>query len=135
MSFDAAIPIRFSDLDAFGHVNHARYLTYCEDHRTRMLGAMGDECDSYLLRTGLVVAAVECVYHKPVQLEDGDVMTRCTVVSLGRTSVRLRYELEVQGQCVASVASTLVLIDEHGPRAMTEIEREWLGRYEGSTSY
>lgn len=134
MSFDVAIPIRFSDIDPFGHVNHTRYLTYCEDHRTHMLGAMGDECGSYLLRTGFVVAAVECVYHQHVRLDDADVMTRCTVVSLGRTSVRLRYELEVQGQCVASVASTLVLIDERGPRAITEIEREWLGRYEGSTS-
>ena len=41
------VPIRFSDIDAFNHVNHTRYLSYCEDHRMEMLADLRKTCLLY----------------------------------------------------------------------------------------
>ena len=56
--FRSIIPIRFSDVDAFGHVNHTNFLTYCEDHRRRHVSPMGRECGSFLLDSGFSIVRI-----------------------------------------------------------------------------
>jgi Predicted thioesterase len=128
-AFVASVPIRYSDLDKFGHVNHARYLTYCEDHRTVMFTQMGAETGCWPLRTGFVVARIECDYRRPLALEDGTVEVAAVVDRLGRSSVGLTYEISAGGQPAATVRTTLVMTAEGAPRPLTDVEREWFGRY------
>jgi acyl-CoA thioester hydrolase len=132
--FVASIPIRYSDLDLFGHVNHARYLTYCEDHRTVMFTQMGKETGTWLLRTGFVVARIECDYRRPLTLDDGHVAVTAVVDRLGRSSVGLTYEISTAGQSAATVRTTLVMTADGAARPLTEVEREWFGRYTADES-
>jgi acyl-CoA thioester hydrolase len=127
--FVVAIPIRFSDIDSFGHVNHARYLTYCEDHRTVMFSKMGADTGSWLLKTGFAIVRLECSYLRPILLDDRNVDVQCTVEALGTSSIRLCYQLETGGQCAALVRTTLVLTCATGSRALTDSERKWMSQF------
>ena len=132
--YPAQIPVRFSDLDVFGHVNHTRYLTYCEDHRTVMFAHLGRDTGSWLLATGFAVAQVECCYLWPVGLDDQAVDVTCAVEALGRSSIRLFYELHAQNRLVAWVRTTLVLTSAGNARPMTDSERNWMSQYVGASS-
>jgi acyl-CoA thioester hydrolase len=129
VGYTVRVQIRFSDLDVFGHVNHARYLTYCEDHRTVMFAQLGRDTGSWLLKTGIAVARIECSYLQPIRLDDEDVSIMCTVEALGTSSMRLYYELQTRDQLAAWVRTTLVLTAAGGARPITDSERTWMSRY------
>lgn len=124
-----SVPIRFSDLDTFGHVNHAKYLTYCEDHRTVMFADLSRSCGSGLFDRGFVVARIECDYQRPMQLADREVEVACGVEAMGTASLTLRYDLATNGNRAASVRTVVVFTSNDRSRPLTESERSWLARY------
>ncbi|WBB89889.1 thioesterase family protein [Verrucosispora sp. WMMC514] len=129
--FVVTVPIRFSDLDVFGHVNHVRYLTYCEDHRTTMLRCLEQDTGVRWTEDGFVIARVECDYLLPAALSDDTLDVGLTVDHVGRTSVRATYRLRRSrdGAEAAVSRQVLVLVDGGRPRPVTDVEREWLLRY------
>ena len=127
--FTAEIPIGFSDVDMFGHVNHVRYLTYCEHHRTIMFDRMAAECGTSPLESGFVVRHLECDYRDSVGFRDRRVTVACSVEHFGRTSVRLYYSVSVGNRIAAVLRTTIVLVGSDGPRAITDSERSWLSTY------
>jgi acyl-CoA thioester hydrolase len=129
-SYDASVPVRFSDIDGFGHVNHAKYLTYCEDHRTVMFTQMGEETGSWLLVSGFSVVKLECEYRAPLELADKAVDVRCSIEKLGTTSVILAYELIGHGNVVATLKTTIVLTEGARPRPMSHAERSWFMQFQ-----
>jgi acyl-CoA thioester hydrolase len=65
--FKTPIAIRFSDIDAVGHVNNAIYLTYFEEAR---LSYWRDAINWKLSENGVIVGRSEVNYLKPIMLED-----------------------------------------------------------------
>lgn len=61
------IPMRWSDIDEFHHVNNARYLTYFEECRFRYLQ---ETCDWLWEEDGLILAQVSIDYIKPILFTD-----------------------------------------------------------------
>jgi acyl-CoA thioester hydrolase len=65
--FKTPIPIRFSDIDLFGHANNAVFLTYFEQARTNywseIIGWNWDEI-------GIILAKAEVEFISPVFLTD-----------------------------------------------------------------
>ena len=63
-----SVTVRFRDLDAYNHVNHAEYFTYMETARTDVFKDVIDG----LLRSGrgLIVKTAECEYIYPIALGD-----------------------------------------------------------------
>ena len=60
----ATIDVRFAELDPYGHVNHAVYLTYLEVARTEALAACGIPIHELAERgVQLVVTAIEARYR------------------------------------------------------------------------
>ncbi len=113
------IEIRWNDLDPFGHVNHAIFLTYLEEVRDEWLArAMGDTMD-------YVVARVEIDYRRELVLGDDRVTARVRLDSLGTSSIHTVEELVVpDGEAAAEAKAVLVACDdEHRPRPLTEVER------------
>ena len=117
------IEIRWNDLDPFGHVNHAIFLTYLEEVRDEWLvRAMGGDTMDY------VVARVEIDYRRELTLEDDRVLARITLDGLGSSSIRTLEELVVpSGETAAGAKAVLVACDaDHRPRPLTEAERATL---------
>jgi acyl-CoA thioester hydrolase len=114
------IEIRWRDLDPYGHVNHAVFLTYLEEVRDEWLAAVVGE-DAL----GYVVARVEIDYRRELTERDDRVVARIRLDSLGTSSVRTSEELAVRdGELAAEAKAVLVACDEqHRPRPLTEPER------------
>src|SRR5688572_33247763 len=59
-------PMRWSDMDAYGHVNNVVYLTYLEEARVDMLFTIGAELGAKALSEGVLVARHEIDYRRPL---------------------------------------------------------------------
>ena len=82
------IRVRFGELDAYGHVNHAVYLSYFEAARVEALTTVGFGLDR-LQREGflLVVVDLRMRFRRPAVL--GDVLTvETALLELRRASSR-----------------------------------------------
>ena len=64
------VPVRWSDMDAYGHVNNARFLTLYEEARVAMffVGARAHGLGSF--EEGIVIARHEIDYLRPVDFGD-----------------------------------------------------------------
>lgn len=103
---EVRIEIRWRDIDAYGHVNNAVYLNYLEEARDawvqKVLGPVADTWD-------FVLARVAIDFRSELKQDDGAVLVRCRLDSLGRASVRTREEvLKLDGSISAEAASVIV---------------------------
>src|SRR3954453_4946049 len=84
------IEVRWRDVDNYGHVNNAVYLTYLEEVRDEWLArplqddeAVGD----------YVVARIEIDFRREVTQADDEVVASCRLERLGTSSARAREHL------------------------------------------
>lgn len=105
-----AIPLRFRDIDALGHVNNAVYLTFLEAARVAYYQkAVGiSEPEDFMV----VIARVEIDYLAPIRLTD-QVVCAIGVTRWGRSSFVFEYELSspVTGVRFAKAQSVQVGFD------------------------
>lgn len=124
------VPTRFDDYDVFGHVNHARLIAYCQEHRTEMLERL-----EYVARVawdagGFVVARVEADFRAAIDREARVVEIAARVQSIGRASVRINYQVESKGVIAAEIVEVLVAVDGDGAsRPLDVSERAWLSEF------
>ena len=88
-NFKTSIPIRFADIDLFGHVNNAVYLTYFEIARSIYWKEI-IEWNWELM--GIIIANAEVSYLKPIQLND-DILAYVKTSDIGKSSFTLKYAL------------------------------------------
>ena len=87
--FNTPIAIRFSDIDAVGHVNNAIYLTYFEVGR---FGYWKDVAQWNLKEHGVIVGRSEVNYLKPIMLDD-KVACYVRVTRIGNSSFDVMHML------------------------------------------
>ena len=119
---DVLVPLRFRDVDAFGHVYHAEFLTLLDEGRTRWFSqAMGmDNPSDYVL------ARVEIDYVSSIVLADGAVSATFEVERVGTSSLTLREAMRTEdGRVVSQGRAVTVLRDvaTGSSRPLTEQER------------
>jgi acyl-CoA thioester hydrolase len=122
MSREIRLPLRFRDVDAFGHVYHAEYLTLLDEARTRWFreAVAFDEPGAY------VVARIEIDYVSSLVLDDAEVLATFVVERVGATSVTLAETLSApDGRVAARVRSVTLRHDLPGgrPRPLTDVEK------------
>jgi acyl-CoA thioester hydrolase len=120
------VEIRWRDMDAFSHVNNAVFLTYLEEARdewlTRLSDAVGQTIE-YLL------ARLEIDYRRELTQSDSEVIVRCRLGSLGKSSIETREEISTtDGRVVAEAGAVLVVRDPKtgGSRPLSEAEKRSL---------
>lgn len=103
------IVVHWGDMDAMGHVNNARYFTYCESARFRYFHAIPLDAFGEGGRYRPVLAATSCNFRRqvryPATLEVG-----ARTVKVGTTSFTMEYGLFEQGSDELSADSTGVLV-------------------------
>ena len=112
--YERRIGIRWRDMDAYGHVNNAVYLTYLEECRDAwaqsVLGQVSNTWDFVLAHVGID-------YRSQLTQDDAEVVVRCRLASYGRSSVRTREEIrKADGTLSANAESVIVPRD---PDALT----------------
>jgi len=108
-AFSTDIELRFSDLDAYGHVNNAVFFTYLETARTKLfLDRFIDFMDGGLL---FLVVRAECEYRKPIRLSDR-VVVSMNISRFGRSSFDIDYTLhDGSGSTFATAKTVMVCFD------------------------
>lgn len=118
------IDIRWRDLDAYGHVNQAVYLTFAEEilddwFRRRLDLGEGRVWDYVAARTTIE-------YRSELRLSDVQAVGTVELVRLGTKSVTARTTLRAaDGRVAAEIESVVVVLDGKGgpSRALTDAER------------
>jgi acyl-CoA thioester hydrolase len=124
---EKAIDIRWRDLDAYGHVNQAVYVTFAEevldDWFRRRLGRGPGQVWDYVARRTTID------YRSELTLEDVRAVGSVELVELGTTSVTTKTTLRApDGRVAAQVENVVVVIDGKGgaSRPLTDAERKAL---------
>lgn len=90
------IPIRWSDMDSFGHVNNAMYFTYMESVRFSWISKLMAAA-ALPEGEGPVIVNAQCTYLRQLVFP-GDVEIKVFAAPPGRSSVETRYEFRRAGQ-------------------------------------
>ena len=124
-------PMRWSDMDAYGHVNNVVYLTYLEEARVDMLFTLGAELGAKALSEGVLVARHEIDYRRPLVYHPRGVDIDLWTGAIKGASFEIRYEVHDDETVFAHAASVLVPFDltEKRPRRVSPEERSFLERY------
>ncbi|MEY3398908.1 MAG: hypothetical protein RL220_1502 [Bacteroidota bacterium] len=118
--------IRFSDIDAMGHVNNAIYFTYLEQARISFFRQLlGKPWDWNAL--GIIVARNTMDYQRPVTMKD-NLVIKVSPTHLGTKSFTLSYQLTgvSNGEQVEFGTATSILVCfDYGQRKTIEIPDQW----------
>ncbi|GHJ06145.1 MULTISPECIES: acyl-CoA thioesterase [Micromonospora] len=128
--------LRWSDLDAYGHVNNSRFLTLYEEARVALMFAGGKAWGVGSFADGVVIRRHEVDYLRPVDYALGRATAQAAptvrielwVERIRAASFTVAYEL-YDGDVLASTArSVLVPFDlvEKRPRRISDDERAFL---------
>ena len=122
--FEMAIPIRWGDMDAMGHVNNTLYFRYLEIIRIEWLHSLGGAPDPQ--GQGPVIVNAFCNFIRQLEYP-GDILAKHYVANPGRTSFDTFITLErtdEPGVLYATGGATTVWIDF--PQQKSVPLPEWL---------
>ena len=126
--YDASV--RWSDMDAYGHVNNARFLTLYEEARVAMffVGAAKHGLGSF--EEGIVIARHEIDYLRPVDFGH-PVRVEMWISELRASRFTVAYELFDEGVLASRARSVCVPFNlaEQFPRRLTAAEKAFLEPY------
>ncbi len=123
--------VRWDDIDAFGHVNNAKYLTFAQEARFQWSWYQFVERNQNPSLVEMVVARAEVDYIAPIYVGGAFVDVHIWVDSVGTSSFTLNYEISSKGVLHARIKTVQVAIsmETKKSRPITDIEREFLKEY------
>jgi len=130
MKFTHKAFVRWNDLDAFGHVNNAKYLTYAESARIDWgQQQFAEKDDSVLVQ--MTVARSEVDYLMPITEFESYYDVDLWVESIGNSSFVVGYEVSKDGLVFTKIKTVQVMIDleSRKSRPITDNERSFLTKY------
>ncbi|HET8581946.1 MAG TPA: thioesterase family protein [Jatrophihabitans sp.] len=121
--FSHDVHMRWSDMDAYRHINNSAYLQYLEQARVAMFFHRHEGFSS-----GTVIARHEIDYLRPVVYHPEPLRVEMWIEKVRGAQFTVRYEVRDQGQLAARAATTCVTFDFaiDRPRRLTDEEREIL---------
>lgn len=128
------VPVRWSDLDAYGHVNNVQYLRYLEEARVYAFRQWFGQ-DRSLLEEGVLVVRSEIDYLAPLTFSYEPAVVEMWCSRLGAADFDVAYVVRKPGspRAYAHAESTLVTydLDRERPRRLGDHERASLRRVLG----
>jgi len=126
MVFEHQVSLRWRDVDALGHVNHAVFLTYLEEGRDAFYVQALRRDPHY------VVVRVELDLRAEVRYADRQLRVRIEVERVGTTSLTTREAVRTPAGVTAAEARVVTVLwdaSARQPVAFTEDERTRLAAY------
>ena len=131
MRHTAKVHVRWDDLDAFGHINNAKYLTYVQEARADFTWFARQAAGKTPLLFDMVVARAEVDYIEPIYDGGMDIDCQIWITRIGNASFEMEYEIIHKGVIRARVKTTQVAfsVETKRSRPLTDEEREFLAEY------
>ena len=125
--FSVNCPVRWSDMDMYGHVNNSRFLTLYEEARVALMFLAARERGITSLEDGVVIARHEVDYLRPIDYAD-PVRIELWIEQVRPSRFVVAYELFDKEAVASRARSVCVPFDLAAgrPRRLTDAEREFL---------
>lgn len=128
---------RWSDLDAYAHVNNVTWLEYLQEARVDMLFVHAPARGAEGLAEGVLVVRAEIDYKRAMLFRQDPYPIEMWVSRIGGASFTISYEIadpdDGHGKRLlygrASTVLAPVDLDTGRPRRLTDIERDVLSRF------
>jgi len=108
-NFYHPIEVRYGDLDPQGHVNNAKYLTYCEQARISYVSHLGLWKGGSFLDIGIILADLKITFQAPILFgEKVHVGVRTT--RMGNKSLTMEHCIEQVESLQRYADCTVILV-------------------------
>jgi acyl-CoA thioester hydrolase len=123
--------VRWDDLDAFGHVNNASYLTYAQEARSTFTWFSRKAAGLEPVLYSMVVARAEVDFIEPIYEGGFELDVAIWVAKIGNSSFELAYEFtsELGLHARARTVQVAVSMETKKSRPLSQEEREFLTGY------
>ncbi|MGU3436014.1 acyl-CoA thioesterase [Actinomycetes bacterium M1A6_2h] len=135
VGYHCAVEVRWSDMDVYQHINHARMVTLLEEARIPWL--MADGVPTASLRNSAVIADLHVRYRGQLRHQDSPLDVFMWTSKVRAVDFTANYEVRPHGAPMSSppaiVASTQIAtfdIDTQRLRRLTTEERDYLLRWQ-----
>lgn len=85
--------MHWSEMDALGHANNARFFTWFETSRVETFGALRDTLPPGV---GPILATTSCTFHRPV-VHPAELVVGSRIAKIGRTSFHWEHAVALAG--------------------------------------
>lgn len=126
---------RWSDLDAYAHVNNVTWLEYLQEARVDMLFVHAPARGAEGLADGVLVVRAEIEYRRAMLFRQEPYPIEMWVSRVGAASFTISYEIAENtsaGRVLYGTASTVLApvdVSTGRSRRLSAVEREVLGRF------
>ena len=133
--FVTEVPLRWTDQDAYRHLNHARAVTVLEEARIDLFFDRAAEDGLRGFADGLLVAELNVAYRRQVAYRSAPVRITMSVDELRAASFRIRYALhdgpDGEDPVAIDAWTRMAIYDLHAgrPRRLDPTERAFLTRW------
>ena len=129
--FTYRCPLRWSDMDLYGHVNNARFLTLYEEARVALMFVEARKAGVTSIERGIVIRRHEVDYLRPVDYAD-DVRIDLWLAEVRAAQAVVEYELWADGDRASRARTWCVPVDPATgrPRRFTGAEREFFAQWQ-----
>lgn len=92
IGYEASVSVRWSDMDAFEHINHARMVTLLEEARIEWLLEAGGEDNASLIKSAFI-ADVHVKYRGQLRHSDGPLKVTMWIAKHRAVDFTIAYEV------------------------------------------
>jgi acyl-CoA thioester hydrolase len=120
------IQIRFADCDMLGHVNNAKFATYMEVARVKLVEDWIEKAKDWS-ETGILLASISINFLAPVLLND-DLRIETCVSHIGNKSFKIDYDFLVstpQGDVAKASGSTILVYYHYQQKISIPVPEQW----------
>ncbi|MDQ0376660.1 acyl-CoA thioesterase [Amycolatopsis thermophila] len=128
----AKVRPRWSDMDVFGHVNHANMVTLLEEARVPLLFDEAGRAGLAEFAKGMVVVKLAVHYRAPIVVDGQEIRVEISLKDLKFASLTLAYQVHDGPRAedgIAVTAETVLApydVATNRPRRLTADERAFL---------
>jgi len=132
VTYVAHVRPRWTDMDVYGHINHAKMVTLLEEARIPLLFKGAVEAGLEELPKGIVVVKLEVAYKAPIVVSGQELRVDIDLTELRAASFRLAYRVHTgpaEADPVAVTAETVLAPYDTvalRPRRLSPPESEFL---------
>ena len=130
MTFTYHCPVRWSDMDVFGHVNNARFLTLYEEARVALMFEAAAKAGVPTLTAGVVIRRHEIDYLRPVGYRD-PVRIELWLTDVRTAELIVAYRLYAGKELASQARTWCVPVNPATgrPRRLSRAEREFFAQW------
>jgi acyl-CoA thioester hydrolase len=130
--FSHRVALRWSDMDAFGHVNNARFLTLYEEARVALMFTAARGAGVGSLEAGVVIFRHEVDYLRPVDYSEPS-RIELWISEIRPSRFVVDYEFFANDVLASRAKSVCVPFDLAAgrPRRLSDDERKYLAPWRG----